>query len=207
MLLSVENLTVTGHLGKVLIQNLSFELPSGKLLLIQGPNGSGKSTLLRTILGDQRRASGTIQFFLAPERIQYIPQLENTDIHWPLTLYDVLKVSVPGQLDRNAVLQFGLMEMHQLDLAWNTASGGERKKTLLTRALLRNPQLLVFDEPMNHLDVDSRRRIVGAMESFLYGAQYDAVGSPRSIILVSHVGFHADEEKRFDKVQLVLGEC
>lgn len=184
--------------GRILQEHLTFTVNPGQLLLITGGNGCGKSTLLRILLGKNAPMKGTVRMGLPFKSVAYIPQLENTEIHLPLTLRDVLGIS-QAKLDWAKALSFGLLNESHLHHAWNTASGGERKRTLLTRALLQNPQVLVLDEPFNHLDEKSREAMARAMVNFL------AVKNvPRAIIMVSHQGLGSGEENLFDVVPVPL---
>ena len=169
--------------GRVLARGLSFRLENGDCLLVGGPNGSGKSTLLRVLLGRVPATTGALSVRAARGKTGILPQLQNNDFHLPLTLRDVLEVSVGAELSEEDVLRIGLLESAQLGLAWNTASGGEKKRTLLTRLLLQSPSLLLLDEPMNHLDRDSRERVAKAVTEFLRGR--GGMG-PRAVVMVSH---------------------
>lgn len=168
--------------GKPLARGVEFELGEGELLVVRGPNGSGKSTLLRVLLGHLKPTAGALEVGVPRRRIAVLPQLQNTEFHLPMTLRDVLEVSLKRRLRGGEVVDVGLLDAAQLDLSWNTASGGERKRTLLTRLLLESPELLLLDEPMNHLDPESRERVRKAVLGFV-------AGSPgRSVVLVSHEG-------------------
>ena len=199
-LLKACRLTYATPNGRTLQADLTFELQSGQMLLITGSNGCGKSTLLKALLGQFPIAAGSIDFRAPRSRVEYIPQLENTEVHFPLTLGDVLTISRRRKLDRVSVEQFGLLKESQLGTAWNTASGGERRRTMLTRALLKNPSVLVFDEPMNHLDSESRRAMVDVMAQFLRQGPSDA----RAIVMVCHQGLSPEEKERFELVHLDL---
>ncbi len=187
--------------GRPLQQGLGFRLGNRQLLLITGSNGCGKSTLLKAILGQFRIEHGTLSCAIPEKEIEYMPQLENTEIHLPLTLRDVLTISSSGKVPWGEIASFGLVKESQLDAAWNTASGGERKRTLLTRALLKRPRLLVFDEPMNHLDVESRAAMVRVIGKFL---EAGAPWAPRAVVMVCHQGLAPDERGLFDVLHLNL---
>ena len=159
--------------GKILAERLSFTVSPGDLWLIGGPNGSGKSTLLRILLGD-RSLGGTLAIDPRPREIAVLPQLQNNEFHLPLTLRDVLEIALKRRVTTEEA------DEHHLELAWNTASGGERKRTLLTRLLMQSPRLLILDEPMNHLDNLSRKKVLGAVLRFLEGS------GARAVIMVSH---------------------
>jgi ABC-type Mn2+/Zn2+ transport system ATPase subunit len=169
--------------GRVLGKDLNFSLEAGQLLVLSGPNGSGKSTLLSIILGEHQALAGRFLNHVSRARTAVIPQLQNIEFHLPVTLRDVLEVSRPKGLDESAVESFGLLKREQLGLAWNTSSGGERQRTLMTRALLQDPQLLILDEPFNHLDALSQTKILETLAAFLK-KQTD---HPRAAVLVSHV--------------------
>ncbi len=193
-LLEVRSLSYGHFAHKPLGRNLSFTLENDSILYIEGPNGSGKSSLLRVLLGQRAPLGGTVFWGIEKKRISYIPQLQNTDFHLPVTLADLLRVSYPGHWENSKALKWGLLSETQLDLAWNSASGGERKRTLLTRALLNDSAVLVLDEPMNHLDQESRQLIQSALQN-----------CSASMIVVSHDEQETLQSKK--KVQrLLLGE-
>lgn len=179
-MLLLENLTYGAPNGKILGRDIKLEMQAGELLFITGANGAGKSTLLRVLVGQARAAAGEFKWSISHEEIAYLPQLQSVAFHLPLTLWDVLRISHKGHLREEAVLRWGLLEKSQLHLAWNTASGGEKKRTLLTRALLQDPKVLILDEPLNHLDRKSRESVSQALDDFMDS------DDKRSIVLVSH---------------------
>lgn|GEM_PF-698809 len=172
--------------GRILAENVTFNLPSGGLLLVTGPNGSGKSTLLRVLQGQSPVFSGKLKINVRRSEVGIMPQMVNPGFHLPITLGDVIQFSTHRRLGRGVnwdkVFSYGLIDSSHLGLAWNTASGGERKRTLLTRILLQEPSLLLLDEPMNHLDADSSMRVEKVI------AQYLNKNSTRKrgVILISH---------------------
>ena len=196
--LEIIDLSYSTPNGRPLTSHLSLSARSGDLVLISGPNGSGKTTLLRILLGELQATRGSLKLAITRQHIEYLPQLENKEFHLPLTLEDVL--ALPKLSDLNKALGFGLLTAEKLKLHWNTASGGERKKALLTRALLGEPELLVLDEPMNHLDPESRKTILEKLEDFLRGTP------PRLVIMVSHRGLDFEEIKNIPIKPLTLTE-
>jgi len=153
--------------GRWLVSHLNIDLKKGEILIITGPNGTGKSTLLEVILQRRRCQTGTVELNLPPPAIHYLPQLQDSQTHMPFSLRDILRVSTSAAISDDDMAQPGLLSKSQLDLGWNGASGGERRRTLLTRTLLGNPELIVLDEPFNHLDDNSRETIVSALRHFV----------------------------------------
>jgi ABC-type Mn2+/Zn2+ transport system ATPase subunit len=186
--------------GRVLQENLNFQVRAGQLLMITGSNGCGKSTLLRSLLGQIPIERGSIHRRVAEDKLQYIPQLENTEVHFPITLQDALNLQNGKRASWEQISSIGLLRKDLLSSAWNTASGGERKRTLLTRALLSHPTALVFDEPMNHLDSESRSAIVRVMANFLRNTGDEK----RAIVMVCHQGLKSEERDLFDIIDLDL---
>ncbi len=183
-LIVVTDLSTATHDGRILSESLNFSVSPGQIILISGPNGIGKSTLLKTLIGNLKPKKGTIELNLPFSRIGYLPQLQNTDFHLPVTLRDILEASCHHSLSLDEILSWRLLSETQLDLSWKTASGGERKRTLLTRTLLAKPDILVLDEPMNHLDVQTRLLVEDAIQKFVELPQSN--GRKRAVLLVSH---------------------
>ncbi len=202
-ILEANDLAYATPLGEVLAEEIHFRLPPGGILLITGPNGSGKSTLLRVLLKQLVPMRGIIRCSLPAPRIQIIPQMQNLEFHLPMTLLDLLQFSVPGPLSLDAVRSVGLLEETQLGVSWNTASGGERQRALLTRALLQNPQLLFLDEPLNHLDPASQKSLLGKISEFL---EESTPQKPHGVVLVSHAALQHWKGSKANLIHLDLDD-
>lgn len=184
--------------GRPLSRALSFSLPSGHIVLIEGPNGSGKTTLLRALTGTGRPAAGTVTWHVRIDSIGYLPQLQSNDFHLPSTLEDVVRTGVSRRLLPEEIVS-NLLPVDKLKLRWSTASGGERKRTLLQRALLQKKRVLLLDEPLNHLDKESRACVARALVDF-------AREPGQGIVLVSHEGHEASALAEVPRVVVRLGD-
>ena len=178
-LIQVENLSIKTPTGKTLTTGVSFEVSENEILVIKGENGVGKTTLLRTILCPKGKAASRIKVNIERKKLDYLPQVQSSNFHIPMTIEDALKLALKDKVDMEKVMSFGLLEKRHLALHWNTASGGEQKRVLLTRSLLKDPEVLILDEPLNHLDAHSRNKICEALSNFVSRKN-------KAIIMVSH---------------------
>jgi NitT/TauT family transport system ATP-binding protein len=150
------------------LEEVSFDVPSGSVTAVVGPNGSGKSTLLRLISGLLRPDSGQIAIdgrpvgdadprvglvFQEPRLLPWLRVLDN--VAFPLELEGVDREARRERarllLDTVGVSAFGGAYPHQL-------SGGMRQRAAMARALARQPQVLLLDEPFSALDALTRER-------------------------------------------------
>lgn len=148
------------HYGGVkALDGVSLTLEPGQIRGLIGPNGAGKTTLVRAVLGLLKPDSGTV--WRTPKlRIGYMPQKLQVDATLPLSVLRFLRL-VPG-VDRPRALaaleEVGAPQV--LDSPLQSISGGELQRVLLARALLREPQLLVLDEPVQGVDVAGQAELV-----------------------------------------------
>ena len=149
-LISAQNLTVQFG-GLPAIENVNVSIKAGEIVTVIGPNGAGKSTLVRALLGLVTPTGGSIH--RRPDvRIGYVPQYVSVDDTLPLTVERFLRLGAPANQAR---LEKVLAEVGASDVIlspFQKISGGERRRVLLARALLRDPDLLVLDEPVQGVD-------------------------------------------------------
>lgn len=176
-LLTVEHVDLT--LGqRPILQDISLQLHRGEIMTLIGLNGSGKTTLLRVILGLLKPDRGRV--WLRPAlRIGYMPQRLAVEDTMPLTVarFMTLGVRMPRREIAAALAETGAEQV--LDSPLNAISGGELQRVMLARALLREPELLVLDEPVQSVDVAGQFEL------------YDLLGAIRrrhgcAILMVSH---------------------
>jgi zinc transport system ATP-binding protein len=137
---------------KEILHHVNLQVCRGEILTIVGPNGAGKTTLLRVALGLLPPSSGRV--FMQPRlQLGYMPQKLHLDPTFPLSVRRFL--SLAGSVTTSS-LSASLEEvgaLHVLDAELSNLSGGELQRVLLARALLREPDLLVLDEPVQGVDV------------------------------------------------------
>lgn len=160
-----------------ILKNIDFSIQEKEIVTLIGPNGAGKSTLIKVILGIIKPKSGKIQS-LKKLKLAYVPQKFNPSYSLPLRVKDLLAleqcdVAIKAEIIRDT----GIAKLQ--DSKVQQLSGGERQRVLLARALLRQPTLLVLDEPMQGLDIQSEAELYDYVRSLpeRYGC---------SILIVSH---------------------
>lgn len=141
---------------KMILNDISLELTSNKIVTIIGPNGAGKTTLLKLILGLIEPAKGEISRH-KELRIGYMPQQLAMNTLMPLTVERLLQLATPqankdiDQIIHNILGEVGASHLRHQSV--HILSGGERQRIMLARALMQNPNLLVLDEPTQGVDV------------------------------------------------------
>lgn len=184
---------------KVVLSAVCLRTGGGEICGFRGPNGSGKSTFLKACLGLVRPRSGSLTVLgLAPRgrafraalsRIGYVPQ-QNPPGALRVTVREAVAMGrcgmvAPGRplgpADRRAVDEAleaaGLSDLAQAPV--QELSGGQYQRTNLARALVREPDLLILDEPTTHLDAQGRDDVKDMLAAV-------AAGRKASMILVSH---------------------
>ncbi|MGD0450760.1 MAG: Fe-S cluster assembly ATPase SufC [Candidatus Bathyarchaeia archaeon] len=196
-MLEVKGLSVKVE-GKLILENLSFDLKEGASHILFGPNGSGKTTLISTLMGlpgyevvsgkiflhgiditdktvDERAKMGMIVSFQNPPEITGVK------------LGDLLKLC----LGKTTSDQFSEEELRQIESFHLTSfldrdvnlgfSGGERKRSEILQLIFLKPKLLLLDEPDSGVDVDSLRMIATEIQRYIEG-------SGSSALIITHKG-------------------
>lgn len=164
--------------GNAVLQNVSITVARGQILTLIGPNGAGKSTLLRVILGLLQPEGG--QIWLKPDiRVGYMPQHLVVEDTLPLTAGRFVTLGMRAARAKVAGVLAEVGAEHLTDRPLQVISGGERQRVMLARALLRQPDLLVLDEPAQGVDVIGQSELYGLIDRIRkrYGC---------GVLLVSH---------------------
>ena len=138
--------------GLLAVNGVALTVKEKQVVSMIGPNGAGKTTLVRVVLGLLKPNSGSV-WRKAKLRIGYMPQKLHVDATLPLSVLRFLRL-VPGVDRRRALAALAEVGATQvIDSPLQSISGGELQRVLLARALLREPELLVLDEPVQGVDV------------------------------------------------------
>lgn len=138
--------------GEEVLRNVDLTVADGQVVTLIGPNGAGKTTLVRVALGLISPQAGTVSRRPGLS-VGYMPQRLYVDETLPLTVHRFLKMGARrSKAEMEATLEeVGVLSSFHKPI--QTLSGGETQRVLLARALLRQPDLLVLDEPVQGVDV------------------------------------------------------
>jgi iron complex transport system ATP-binding protein len=185
-----------------ILRGINWSVPRGACAAILGPNGSGKSTLARilachywptegesSVLGAQFGDANLLELRKSIRMVQpagpYDIESELTAREVVLTgffgtlgLYDAADADMEGEADR-LLDQVGLS--HVRDHVYSTLSSGEKVRTLIARALVREPRLLLLDEPTAGLDLLAREQVLATVQ-----ALFDQESDPPTVVMITH---------------------
>ena len=194
--------------SELVVDHVSFAVRAGEFAALVGPNGSGKSTLLRLLLGLLRPDAGTVRCLDSDPhrltdrgRVGYVPQRHTLAPDLPATVEEVVATGrlarrgwwrPPNPTDRAAVdhaLESVALD-HLRQRPVRELSGGQQQRVLIAKAFASEPELLVLDEPIAGVDVESQRLF---RDSLVHLVREHAA----AVLLVSHeLGAVADDLDR-----------
>ena len=176
--ISVESVTVRYSNGHTAIRDVSFTLQGGTTCALVGVNGSGRSTLFKSLMGQIKPKSGSIRLCGLPvpqalkrNLVAYVPQSEEVDWQFPVSVYDVVMQGRYGYLNflrlpkaedkrkvQEAMERVGIAHLAQRQIG--ELSGGQKKRVFLARALAQQSKIILLDEPFTGVDVKTEDAIV-----------------------------------------------
>lgn len=176
--LTVSDVTVSYPNGHVALQEASFSLTGGTICALVGVNGSGKSTLFKAIMDFVRPARGRVLISGRPVRealaanlIAYVPQTEEVDWTFPVSVWDVVMMGRYGYMNflriaraadrriaEESLARVGMLEFRARQIG--ELSGGQKKRVFLARALAQRSRLILLDEPFTGVDVNTETTII-----------------------------------------------
>ena len=194
--------------SELVVDHVSFSVRAGEFAALVGPNGSGKSTLLRLLLGLLRPDAGTVRCLDSDPRrltdrgrVGYVPQRHTLAPDLPATVEEVVATGRlarrgwwrPSNPTDRAAVDHALESValdHLRQRPVRELSGGQQQRVLIAKAFASEPELLVLDEPIAGVDVESQRLF---RDSLVHLVREHAA----AVLLVSHeLGAVADDLDR-----------
>ena len=184
------------------LQDINFSIEEKDFMAIIGPNGGGKSTLLKIMLGLLTPDDGEVKVFgkepkKARDLMGYLPQNPAFEHDFPINVFETVLMGRYHGLfkkyskqDKNAVLKaLKDVDLHELkDRQISKLSGGQMQRVFIARAIVREPKLLIMDEPMASIDPEMQHTFYELMSR---------LKDKMTIVLVSHdvgaVSTHVDK--------------
>ncbi|WP_033820807.1 metal ABC transporter ATP-binding protein [Kitasatospora sp. MBT63] len=180
---AVRLLDATASLGgRPVLRGIDLTVRPGEVVALLGANGSGKSTTVRSVIGAVPLQRGSLELFGTPlgrfrawHRIGYVPQRTTAAGGVPATVREVVST---GRLPQHRLLPFRRRDRAAVDRALAAVgmlerasdgvaglSGGQHQRVLIARALVGTPDLLIMDEPMAGVDLDSQQVLADTLRS------------------------------------------
>ncbi len=155
----------------VVLDDVSFCVEKGSYVGLIGPNGAGKSTLLKIILDLEKPTQGSIT--IAPgTTIGYVPQHYDLQSVVPIAVHEVLGMAHTSIMrhthhyrDYKNVLRSVQLDDAFLTQNFHTLSGGQKQRVIIARALMHNPDFLLFDEPLSGVDFETKIAIYDVLHT------------------------------------------
>src|ERR1051326_2622782 len=193
--------------GRPVVDAIDLRVERGECFGILGPNGAGKTTTLRMLIGTTPPSAGRLEVLGHPipdrarvmrRRIGVVPQGDNLDPDFTVTenlavygsYFDVSRASAAARIPE--LLSFAALES-KAGAAIHTLSGGMRRRLILARALINEPDLLILDEPTTGLDPQARQLIWQRLRSLL--------GQDKTLILTTH--YMEEAERLCDRLLIM----
>lgn len=159
-----------GYEGKPLFNHASVAIERGDRIALIGPNGSGKSTLLRMITGREEPQEGTVECEeLTNISLAYYEQNQADALDLDVTVLDTLRKAAPADTryeDIRALLGKFLFKGDDVEKKVGALSGGEKARLALAKIMLEPANVLVLDEPGNHLSISAKEMLEEALQHF-----------------------------------------
>ncbi len=197
----------TSNEGVVAVQHCSFSVKQGEFVVIVGPSGSGKSTILRMIAGLEKPALGKIMFghddctHTPPEDRDVAMVFQNYSLYPNQTVYKNVAFPLEVKHMPREEIEVKVKEIcerleigDKLESLPAELSGGERQRVAIARAMVKDPSVILFDEPFSNLDGELKGRLRTWLKklhhngdkTFIYVThdQYDALAMADRILVI-----------------------
>lgn len=197
--LEVKNADI-GYGDKIVLHDLTFNVPHGARVAVVGPNGAGKSTLFKALVGLLPLQKGHILIHGLPlnahkDCVAYIPQREEVDWRFPVTVGDVVMMGrydhqgwfrpvshADRQIAQKSLSQMGIADLSKRSI--DDLSGGQQQRVFLARALAQEPHILLMDEPFTGVDITTQETTLKLLDD-LRAAEVTAMISTHDLNLAA----------------------
>jgi len=173
------------------LHHVSLDLEAGQCVAVLGPNGAGKTTFLKTLAGLLKPETGAVRFengWHARHEVAYLPQRENVDWDFPITVRGVVEMGCcqrlgwwrPFTKQERAEVDAALQHMRLEALAErqiSALSGGQQQRVFLARSLVQKARIFLLDEPFTGLDKPSQESL---------GAILKDLAARGNLVIASH---------------------
>ena len=176
-LIHAKNLSIIRNKKKIL-EKIDLEIKNNDFITIVGPNGAGKSMLLKVLLGVEQISSGEVKT-KSNLSMAYVPQDFVTENILPINVRQFLQLNNNANHADIEAVASETKTQNLLERQIYALSGGERQRVLLARALIKQPELIVLDEPAQNLDLNSQQKFYSLIQSIYQNHSI-------SILMVSH---------------------
>jgi ATP-binding cassette subfamily F protein 3 len=163
--LHMQDVTFSYPGGPTILESASLDIGYGERVAFVGPNGAGKSTVLKLVDGTLRPDGGTLKIGAGVRLGRLSQEQETLRPDWTV-LQTVLNERPMSETEARSFLHFFLFEGDSVFRRVAECSLGERSRLQLAVLVLRGCNLLLLDEPLNHLDIDGREHFQQALEAF-----------------------------------------
>ncbi len=176
------------------LENLNFVIPENTFVSIVGPNGAGKTTLMKILLGLVKYEIGEVKIFgkhpdeIDPQMIGYVPQIKTMDRNFPALSIELVASgllrkwpwSVKGNDKEKSITALKMVKAEHLAYRPLTElSGGELQRVCLARSIVRNPKLIVLDEPATGIDAIGEADLYNLLEAYQHK-------SNATVVMITH---------------------
>ncbi|MBS1250596.1 MAG: High-affinity zinc uptake system ATP-binding protein ZnuC [Chloroflexi bacterium] len=182
-IVALENVSVRYN-GDLVLDQINFDLLAGQRVAVVGPNGAGKSTLFKVVAGLLDPSSGLVRIYGHEPKghicISYIPQRNQVDWSFPVTVADVVMMGRVGKFSllrwpmpqdweevHQALEVVGLEQLSKRQIS--ELSGGQQQRMFIARALVQGAELMLMDEPLAGLDMPSQEGIFQTLDTLQEG--------------------------------------
>ena len=166
--LEVKDLKVS-YSNHTALENINFSVEEGEYICLVGENGSGKSTLIKTIIGLHKEDEGKVDMKISLDQVSYLAQTNLKDLNFPATAKEIILSGTQKhgkfpfynkndkELYKKVIKELKIEDIQNKRLG--NLSGGQKQRVLIARALIREPKLLILDEPSTGLDYNITKEL------------------------------------------------